>query len=173
MILETLRMVTDWLNDGTNGVNAMLATMPLDAADSALPTNLVTISDATRDGNVARKRLPATLPGIGVMALEQSHDATNISVGDDEGEIRIAIRLGFTNAQSEQAVRDSSYYVRAILKSFRRFTSNSDPLVRQRNSVYLEGAHDVKSAMLWEVVDDSIITGAVVVGFHTRDFLGP
>jgi len=168
MILEACRLLADWLSDGTNGVNALLATTPLDAGDST-PASITTITDMTRDGESARKRLPTTLPGITVMAQGADGMAPHVTIADAESDLHIAIRLGFSNAQTDQAMRDSSYYLRTIVRSLRILNGNGDPTKRVRNQVYLESCVDMKVVPLWEDLGDRIVTGAVLLTYHVRD----
>jgi hypothetical protein len=170
MIIEACRLVTDWLNDGTNGVNAMLAIIPMDAGDSA-PAAIAagSIVDATRDGNVARGRLPAALPGFGITPMPIEGLAPWVTINDAEADLSLAIRFGMTKAQTEQGFRDTSYYLRAAVRSLRRFNGNSDPTKRQRNQIYLESCVEMRAVQLWDVIDDSVITGAVVAKYHIRD----
>jgi hypothetical protein len=167
MIIESCRLICDWLNDATNGVNALLPSTPLDGAD-AQPANLATISDMTRDGNVARGRLPVALPGLAISAQPVENLAPHITVADAEGDVHLVIRFGLTKTQTEQGFRDSSYYLRTVIRSLRRFNA-ADPTLRTRNSVYLEGASNLRMAQLWDALDDSVVTGAVLITFHCRD----
>ncbi|MEA3245256.1 MAG: hypothetical protein U9Q74_03770 [Gemmatimonadota bacterium] len=169
MILEGCRLITDWLNDGTNGVNALLGTTPLDAGDST-PAVLVSILDATRDGNVARLRLPENLPGIAVVPLPVEGLQPHVVVQDCEGELQLALRIAMTKAQTEQGFRDTSYYLRTVVRSLRRFNAaTTAPSSRQRNNIYLEACSELRMVQLWETIEDSVITGAVLATYHVRD----
>lgn len=170
MINEVCRVVTDWLNDPVNGVNALLPTIPLDAGD-VMPDLLVSIVDATRDGNAARGRLPEKLPGIAVVPLPVENLDPHITVANTEGDVQIAIRLGMTEAQTQLGVNATSYYLRAMLRSLRRLNGNFDHTVLTRNLIYLEGASNVRMVQLFEPVGDSVITGAVLITYHIRDML--
>lgn len=171
MILEGCRLITDWLNDGTNGVNALLTTTPRDGGDSQ-PANLASIVDATRDGNVARLRLPETLPGIAVVPLPVEQLQPHVVVIDCEGELQLAIRVAISKTATEQGFRDSSYYLRTIIRSLRRFNAATNaPSSRQRNNIYLEACSELRMVQLWEATEDSIVTGAVLATYHVRDML--
>lgn len=170
MIVEACRLVTDWLTDATNGVNALLASTPLDGADSTPAAFAAgTILDATRDGNVARGRLPAVLPGLAIVPLPIDGMDPHVSVADAEFDLELAIRLGFSKAATEQGVRDTSYYLRTIVRSMRRFNGNSDPTKRVRNLIYLESCTSMRAVQLFEPIEDAVITGAVVLKYHGRD----
>jgi hypothetical protein len=169
MIIESARLICDWLNDGTNGVNALLPSTPLDAGD-APPINLASIVDCTRDTYAASGRLPAALPGLAIMVLPVENLAPHITVADAEGDVRLAIRLGMTSAQTEAGFAASSYYLRTIVRSLRRFNA-ADPTLRTRNGIYLEGCHEMSLVQLWDKQEDAVITGAVLLTFHTRDIV--
>lgn len=169
MILEALRLVTDRLTDATYGVNAMLASTPIDSGDST-PASLASgsIVDATRDGNVARGRLPATLPGIAVTVKEASDLENHMTPGDAEGTITVILRFGVDKNQTEQGMRDASYYLRTALRVLRAW-HNADPTVRTRNTVYLQSCEQLQMVPLWDDLNDSIVTGAIVATYHVRD----
>lgn len=168
MILECCRIISDYLSNGTNGVNALLATTPLDAGDT-VPANLLSILDATRDGNVARGRLPASLPGLAVTAERVENILPHVVTNDAEMDVTVLIRLGMTAPQTETAFRNISYYLRTIVRSLRRFNTNQDPTVRIRNGVYLESCEQLDEFTLWQVIDDSVVTGGVLARYHVRD----
>lgn len=170
MIIEALRMITDRLNDGTYGLNALLGSTPIDSGDST-PAAIASTSilDATRDGNVARGRLPATLPGIAVTVREASGLENYPMAADAEGTLTIVIRFGIDKNQTEQGVRDSSYYLRTIVRALKTFHLAA-PAVRTRNEIYLETCESMQLVPLWQDLDDSIVTGAVIATYHLRDY---
>ena len=63
MRLETLRALTAWLNDGTYGVNAQLASVPRDGSD-ALPADFALIAEATSNQYAARGQMPTEDTGL-------------------------------------------------------------------------------------------------------------
>lgn len=175
MFLEVCRQVTDWLAEAGpfvasgNGANAMLATIPLDAGDTR-PANLASIVDATRDGNVARLRPPELLPALAVVPLPTERLTPHVVVVDVEGDQELAIRLVLSKAQTEQGVRDASYYLRAVLKSLRRFhAATTSPTLRVRNSIYLEACTGLRMAQVWEPMEDAFVVGVVLPTYHVRD----
>lgn len=169
MIVEALRMVTDRLTDATYGVNALLATTPYDSGDSA-PPSLATgsITDATRDGNVARGRLPATLPGIAVTVREASGLENYPVAADAEADITIVLRFGVDKNQTEQGARDASYYLRTAVRVLKNWHL-ADPSARTRNGICLLTCDTLQMVPLWQDLDDSIVTGALVATYHLRD----
>jgi hypothetical protein len=168
VIVECCRVVCDWLNDPVNGVNALLPATPVDAGDS-VPANLASIVDATRDFLAARGRLPANLPGIAIVPLPIENLSPHITTTDAEADVHLAIRLGMTKTQADQGFRDSSYYLRTILRSLRRLNANFDHSKLTRNGIYLEGASEMSAIQLFDPIEDTVITGAILITYHTRE----
>jgi hypothetical protein len=139
MILEVLRLVTDWLNDRNTGLVAQLALIPYDDGD--VPPAVGTIADETRDANVALQLLPSS-PGV----------AVNIRVGRD-------------SADTQHAVRDTSYILRALIRSLRLFNAST----RSRNAIDVYSCDRLAIRPLWTPIDDTIVTGAVVAHWQFRD----
>jgi len=170
MMVEALRMIADRLTDATYGVNAMLASTPLDSGDT-VPASIATgsILDATRDGNVARGRLPASLPGIAVTVREATGLENYPMAADAEATLTVVIRFGLDKNQTEQGARDTSYYLRTIVRVLKAFHL-ADASARTRNNIYLQSCETMQLVPLWQDLDDSIVTGAVVVTYHVRDY---
>jgi hypothetical protein len=174
MLLETDRLTADWLNNVTvpgDGVNALLASTPVDSGDS-VPANLATITDETRDENVARGQLPDVLPALAVSidAIEDL-DGQVVQVTRD-GKVKVRIRVGVSNAVTSDAVRDVSYYLRTAMRSLRKmFDQSSNALNRTRNGIYLETCDSMAEAIVWtkDQADTSIVTGYILATLQLRD----
>ena len=69
MILETVRILADWLDDPTYGVNALASSVPRDTGVDQFPR--VRVYDSTRDGRVTRGQIPDVdnLPALVVRDL--------------------------------------------------------------------------------------------------------
>jgi hypothetical protein len=52
---EAVRIVADWFQDATNGINTLLLVVPVEAGDVPDP---VTVNDETRHAWVARREIP-------------------------------------------------------------------------------------------------------------------
>lgn len=162
MILEVLRSVTDWLNDNTNGVTAQLALIPLEAGDSA-PT-VGTIADETRNNSVAQQYLPST-PGIAVNIQEIPLLDPEVTTVTRDGHAKVLIRVGISNADTKYATRDTSYILRALVRSLRLYNAAT----RTRNSIEIYSCIDLRLVALWQPKDDQLITGAVAATWQFRD----
>lgn len=162
MILESCRLLTDWLNDPSNGVAAMLATTPRDAGDP-LPT-LGTIADETRNDLVAQQRLPS-LPGVGVNVEIVNELDGEVATYTRDGRPTLLIRYGVAKDATSTGVRDAAYVLRAIIKSIRLFNAST----RTRNQVDIYSCLQLSYTPMWRPIEDAIITGAVRVQFQARD----
>jgi len=130
--------VADWLADGTNGVNALLAGVPRDVGDS-VPTSLADVMDETRDDITALRRIPdeQNVPIVFVfMPSDADFRAVNQGKQDaDTFPVWIAYLDRDTGAAA--AVRDASYVLRAVRKSLNRFHAGDATAIaaRNRNSI--------------------------------------
>lgn len=168
MFVDPVRMVADWLEDPTYGVNAMLAALDLDGSDP-VPANVV-IADATRDLEVAFGRLPATRPCVTV-ALYQ---VPSIDPRPPQGDARdykpqILIRYGATDDQTEVGVRSRDYTLRAILQSLDRFHRDEHVASRQRNQIQLIAAEEISMLAAYAPIEGGELTAAFLVRYWARD----
>lgn len=164
MMLEVARALTDWFNDGANGVAAKLALVPREGGDP-LP-DIGTIADFTRDNNVAQMRSPS-LPGIAVNVLQipQLDGENNTVTGD--GIADVLVRVARKEADSKIAARDSSYILRALMLSWRAF--NAQP--RTRNQIEIYACEKLVVAPDWQLVESQLFTGAAKAQLFFRDHL--
>lgn len=171
MILELDRIVADWLADATHGVNALLASTPLDTGDST-PASIALVTDETRNGDAARGLLPASRPCIVVSCDVIDHLEGQVMVVDRDGQVKLRVRIGLDNATTEGAVRDLSYYLRTVIRSLNRlFDADANDAVRTRNDIYLETCLEMKSAIAWSATqgETPTVTGYVFPTVQIRD----
>jgi hypothetical protein len=169
MILEIDRIVSTWLNGATYGANAMLATIPLDTGDTA-PEDFALITDETQNGDVARDELPAESPSLSVSIDVAENVDGEVQVVTAEGDVKLRLRVGLTNAATAEGRRDLSYRLRAIARSFRELM-RADESNRTRNGVYLEYCSTLTFAIVnaKDQQGSSIVTGYVLPTVHVRD----
>ena len=127
MILDTLRIVSDWFADPTYGVAAMLAQVPLDGSDTR-PAG-VEIYDETRHADVAIGLLPVpATAGHVVLAVNMARDGVTVDGNAmppiADGQVPIVIRIGRASSTPVTAVRDALYVSRAAYWSLRRLMKN-------------------------------------------------
>ncbi len=171
MILEIDRMLADWFNDPVNGVNALLPSTRRDNTDTQ-PANVALITDETRHGDAARGELPETKPVI-VVSLDQIIDLDGqVCTITADGKCKVRIRIGLDNADSEEAVRDLSYYMRTATRSFRRFMAlDANTAARTRNAIYLETCDGIQQAIVWtkDQAGSATATGYIIPTITLRD----
>lgn len=123
MILESIEMIIAILEDETDGVNAQLAALERSSADRLPPSVKKVLSPAT-DNVVARGDAPADFPILLVsmygLASFQGNAYGNASQRDANS-LPLAIAYVRRDADSAQAVRETHYVQRAVLRSLRRF----------------------------------------------------
>ena len=169
MILEPIRLLTDGLNDSgqfvgnTPGVNALLASTPRDAGDSA-PSS-VTVLDETRSSEVARGDLPLTLPALLVTSKEVSALDGEVMTYTRDGVIEVVIRYAAQKTDTKVALQDASYTLRAALRSLRLFNAAT----HSRNSIDVYSCLSLRLVAMWTPVESAVVTGAIIGRWQLRD----
>lgn len=164
MYLEVSRALTEYFNDPTLGVVACLAAIPRDPGDP-LPV-VGTIADATTNNLVAQKRFPS-VPGIAVNVRQVPlQDGENNTVTGD-GIADVVVRIARADVDTKDALRDTSYILRALLQCWRGFNSQS----RTRNGVQMYDCQKLIVAPDWTTVDDVTTTGAANAQMSFRDLI--
>lgn len=169
MILETERMVTDWLKNTSYGVAPKLLAIPVDAAD-VRPRAVQFIGCASEDERVLKQTDPPKFP-----ALYVSSDgplAVDGEVGTifrDGDALTIAIRYITKNYDSVEGVQDTLYTLRAVVRSLRDLLRNENAAARVRNSVLLIACTKMTYGRWEESYGSATVTGAVTATFKVRD----
>lgn len=173
MILETVRINADWLADATNGVNAMLATVPRDAGDPQPAA--VAVRDATRDGVVGRRQIPHASSGAPELFVNFEPDGLTDMDPEvwttyrDCDALPISIRYVVENAATEAAMRDAYYTLRAAQKSLRRLNENTNAAATVRNQVELVELVRLRHSYPFAPVSDKVVVAALVAIYMVRD----
>lgn len=179
MILETVRTITDWLagtlldyQSVNQGVNAQLSGVPRDAGDSQ-PQNVAFFGDVTRDDPVAQSALPVNSPAIYVSAAAPATVDGEVTPGPpgvrDARGLGVVIRYVRRDANTAAAFRDTSYTLRAIIKSLKQLVRSENFLVHQRNSIAIRELLTMTWGMATEWEGSAGVTGAVLCTFYVRD----
>jgi len=172
MITEIIRIVSDWIADGTYGVNAMMAGLPVDTGVTR-PT--VTIYDSTRNDEVARGDVPSAL-GVGMLVTSGGTPVTqkgNRNVPRDYA-VDVLIRMVTTKTATAAAINDASLMVRALQRSIERLQDTSiapAQAARLRGSLQLVALDPMESAALYEQMGGAFVTYAVRYGCSVRELL--
>lgn len=164
MILEVVRALAEWLNDGTNGLGAKLASLDFDGSDTA-PT-VGTIADETQNDLVGQGHFP-TIPGVAIQLQEIADIEPEVTMAYRDAKATVLIRVGRSSADTRNAKRDTSYILRAGMRSLRLFNA----AVRTRNQVEIYSCERLHCGLLWAPTEDVIVTGAIVGTWWLRDCL--
>lgn len=174
MLLETVRVVADWLADATYGVNALAAVGPRDSGVTQPPT--VTILDATRDSRVTRggvpldlaaSELPALLVSLADQAIEQQSSA--VAPVPPDASVTVLIRYVCRSLDTAKAERDLSQTLRAIWWSLGLLFKGTGESARSRASVQVISLTSLQAATLYESSNDANVTGGVLLTCRVRD----
>ncbi len=170
MILEPIRMVTDWLADEDNGVNTHLLTIDVDADDQA-PTPVRLVADETRDDWVARKDTPVTHPALVITMDAPFTMARKVATGQyrEADDVVVAIRYIRSDHETAAAIRDTLYTLRAVVSSIEVLMGNDNLPARTRNQVCITDLTSISQLLVFEAVGNSAVTGAVLLSLEVRD----
>lgn len=171
MILETVRMIADWLQDSTYGVNALRTSVPLDTGVTSPPA--VTVLDSSRDGRVGRGGVPvlerAEFPALLVSPADQpvEQQGAVIRPWPPAAVVTVLIRYVTSNSDTAAAERDTSQTIRAVWRCLGSLITQRTGTTRA--GVQLESIRGVQAATLYETNEDTIVTGGVLVTCYVRD----
>jgi hypothetical protein len=177
MILETVRIITDWLTDTTYGINAVRLSVPKDTGVTDFPA--VTVLDSTRDGRVSRggvPHLPVTMyPVLLVSPADQPVDQASPSVRPfpPDASVTVLIRYATRAIDTAAAECDASQTIKALWWQVAQLLlTSAGEAARTRGQVQLYGITNMQAATLYESDADTIVTGGVLVTCRVR-YLGP
>lgn len=169
-MMDLVRIVANWLEDGTNGVNALLASVPRDGGDP-LPTSVL-VYDETRDNRPARGRLPEAdtdLPAL-VIGMRTLTFMQEIVTDDGYLSAELVLQYAAKNVDAYKAKRDGYTVLRAASWSLRRLRRSDVSVAgRTRNQVTLLTMDPVRFEPWFERVDDTLIVGTLAVPVTARD----
>lgn len=170
MIGEVLRMTSAWLQHPTHGLNAMMALVPRESGDP-LPDPVLAFLTEVDDEDGALGRY-ATTPTLHVMmtceSAQQNSDQVAVNVGD--GTVVVNIRLAEAASRDAKAMkRDTTYRLRALVWSVRRWMQQPLDASRVRNAVAILEFGPLEFNALYETIDDTIVTGGARLVCTTRD----
>lgn len=179
MHLEAIRIITDWLAgtvldfQGVNqGVNAQLAGVPRDVGD-AVPASVQTFADVTRDDPVAQNAIPVNSPAIYVSAATPAEADGEALPGPpgvrDARGLGIVIRYIRRDANTAAAFAETSYTLRAIVKSLKQLARSDNWVARTRNSIMLRAQMGLTWGIASEWEGAAGVTGAIISTWYVRD----
>ena len=168
-----MRIIKDWLDDATNGVNAELAAMTTDDLDTSdtVPPDVETIIDESRDGNAALKLVPQdmTLPALLIFQSE----AFVIPIGVSQGKIKatvgpIAIAYAVRKSDPAAGNEDAFYTMDAVYRSINNLFDGNEA-TRTRAGIQLVNLRNLDLAPMEDQVGDATLTLALIIRFQVHD----
>lgn len=179
MHLEMMRAITDWLagtrldyQGADQGVNAQMAGVPRDAGDPE-PEPVQFFGDVTRDNAVAVNAHPVNAPAIFVTPSTPAEADGEALPGPpgvrDARNVGIAIRYIRRDANTADAFRDTSYTLRAIIKSLKQLARSDNSAARLRNSIQMKAQIGLTWGLATEWEGNAAVTGAVISTWTVRD----
>lgn len=171
MITDAVRIVADWLADGTYGVAAQLSGggVPRDVDVTAV--TMPTIVDETREPEIARKVTPDALPVLIVSSAETPVDQRTpvVMPAPFDGEVDVQIRFVTRKGATDQALNDAAQLQRATVKSLNQlFKTAAGNTARVRNQMQLISLRAVRSEW-FQSNTDIVVVGAMVLTLQMRD----
>lgn len=177
MILETVRILADWLSDATYGVNAVRLAVPKDTGVTDFPA--VTVLDSTRSGLVARGGVPNLaanqFPALLVTPADQPIDQASPAVRPYPSDTTVTVLVRYATNQLDTAAaeRDASQTLKAVWWQLPQLLlTSAGEAARTRANVHLYSIRSMQMATLYEAEGDTIVTGGVLVTCQMR-YLGP
>lgn len=159
MIVEPNDMIVAWLDDATDGVNALLPTTPRKSGD-AQPDDIASIGSEVSDNDVAREEMPSTLPAIAVSVDLVPQVDGQVQIASRDMRVRMRVRIATENADTAEGKRDLGYYIRTVVRSLGRlFDCDANDARRSLRDMYLESCED----MSWAIARTKDQAGDVTV----------
>lgn len=168
-----MRIIKDWLDDATDGVNAELAAMTADDLDTndTVPPDVATIIDESRDGNAALKNLPAdvTTPALIIFQAEGFTVSRGLSQGKIDAQVGpIAIAYATRNSDPAAGKEDAFYTMDAAYRSLNNLFVGNEA-TRTRAGIQLMNLRDTDLLPMDQEVGDAWLTLALITRFQVRD----
>jgi hypothetical protein len=177
MILETVRIVADWLSNATFGINAVRLAVPKDSGVSDFPA--VTVLDSTRDGRVARGGVPNLnaneFPCLLVTPADQPVEQATIAARPfpPDATVSVLVRYATREIDTAKAERDASQTIKTVWWQLPQLMlTAAGEVARTRAQTQLYQIQTMQAATLYESADDTTVTGGVLVTCRVR-YLGP
>lgn len=171
MLLEVPRLLANYFEDATGGIDALAADLPLDGDDAGPPPVGDRIYDETRDARAARGQIPKAMvedgPAVVVAWLgDVGFDPKRYRGSGEEFRIaegaQLAVRVALYDADTAAGLRDLYYLVRAVADSALKFFE-ADAATRTMNKVRCELAGAARFVPAHPLEDDGVIAAGVVL----------
>lgn len=175
MMVETIRIVADWLKGATAGVATILATQPVDGTDSGVV--VPTVAEETTDSWVSRNQAPLSLamPALAVGLAGDVAIPTHASRSREggaflEATVPIAVTYLDRDPTSQRGTRDAYYVLRAVAASLLALNQQAAGAskVRGATGVQLVQVLSLTQVQGREPVGDLLIMGGLVAECRVR-----
>jgi hypothetical protein len=160
MIAETLKMITDALNNATYGVNTFIT--------GSTPT--ITAYDETRNAACAMRVPPEPFPSLSVLLAESADIQGEVhTVFRDGLQIPVAITYWGRNIDTPTGVLNMWDTLRAVMQCLQTWLKNENVAGRQYNDIDIVSCNSISVIPNRVNQNDSIIPGGMVVNLFVRD----
>jgi len=170
VILEAVRIVADWLEDGTYGVAAKLAALDFDGSDTA-PAGTIAVEDETRSDEAAMNRDTAR-PFIRVAAADVRELGQDGALQVHDGDVAVEITIVREADSPAAVVRDLYAPTRAVTQSLAALfddRSAAAMTARVRGGVPWHGYTTLAAAQVRPELTDTTGTASVYLTARCRD----
>lgn len=168
-MLEATRLLSNWYEDPTNGVNAMLRTIEQRHGET-VPA-IASFKNEIDDVEVAQRLAPVNIPALYTL-LE---DPIQVDPGNPTrtkqiiDELPISTRIILQTSDTEQARRHAQLIGRAMIKSVNRFMYNENQASRVDNQVCITSVVNMTFVGLREQVGDFMAVAALLITFRAEN----
>ena len=169
MILEALRITAAWLQDGTNGVNALIDGLTQDGGDSDPPD--VTVLEESTSPVAARRHLDVntSVPVLMVVLARAVGSEGYVTTNYLSGSVTVGILYATRNADSDEGTEDALYTLRAVQQSINLLMKPANVASRTRNNVVLTHTSRMEILPVENDREDAVITHGLFVTYEARD----
>lgn len=168
MILESIRSITDALDNVSYGVDVQLSNVSRDTTDT-IPSALAGVFDETRSDEVAVGRFPEVFPSL-VVTLEGTVNLQGEVISSyRDAEISVMVRYVQDDTDGAKARTDAYYTLRAVEKCLRVFFSNLQAADRLRNNVQILECKLMEHVPMFDNINDGMVTSGIRVVMYVRD----
>lgn len=167
MILETVKIIADALEDATYGLAVYLANVPVEAGDSAPATP--TFKNQADDADAARKQLPdGDGPWLFVAAgdADQTHPTTRLV---SDAQLFVGLTYLIRDTDTANAARVSSYTERALRKFLGVLNGNDGAALRTRNQVQVSEISNIRFTTPEAPIGDRTMSWSITFMCRSRD----
>ena len=171
MHLELLAMITDGLQNGSVGINAMIPTVPRDGGHAA-PPNIATFLSEGTNAEASRGRHPEpsdtiVYPIVNVVLLEDPEITGEVYTTFQDAKCRLLAIVAVDQKDSVLGTQQVRYLGRALRKSINRILI--DDTLRVRNQIEIISVTSLREMRAGKNENDTKITTGLEIACDVRD----